>query len=210
MTTFHLARHGETEWYAEHRYAGSSDVPLTPNGLQQAEELGEWAMTAGLSAIVASPLSRARLSAEPASRSTGLPLRIDERLVELDFGVGEGMTPGEIAATYPADWLMFERRPARNPLPDGEAGVDGAARALPVIEELSWEFPDDRVLVVSHATLMRLVLCELIGLDPDWYRDVFPAMDSCALLTLEFPWTGEAAGPGSARMHGFNVPPVRR
>ena len=48
MTTFHLARHGETEWYAEHRYAGSSDVPLTPNGLQQAEELGEWAMTAGL------------------------------------------------------------------------------------------------------------------------------------------------------------------
>ena len=209
MTTLYLARHGETEWHADHRYAGSSDVALTANGLDEAAVLGDWAATAGLSALLASPLSRARLSAGPAARTTGLPLRIDARLVEIDFGAGEGMTPDELAAAYPEDWLGFERRPARHPLPGGEAGVDGIARALPVLEELAAEFPDGRVLVVTHATLMRLLLCDLIGLDPDWYRDVFPVLDNCGLLELEFPWPGESTHPGRARLLGLNVPPVR-
>ena len=74
MTTLYLARHGETEWHAEHRYAGVSDVPLTARGLEQAAALAEWASTAGLAAIVASPLSRARRSAEPAAQAAGLQL----------------------------------------------------------------------------------------------------------------------------------------
>jgi probable phosphoglycerate mutase len=60
MTSLYLARHGETVWYAEHRYAGSSDVELTDHGLVQADELGEWATRARLSAIVASPMQRSR------------------------------------------------------------------------------------------------------------------------------------------------------
>lgn len=208
MTTLYLARHGETEWHAEHRYAGSSDVPLTANGLAQAHALSEWAPTAGLAAIVASPLSRARRSAEPAAEAAGLPLRVDARLVEIDFGAGEGMSPGELASTYPDDWAGFGRRPARHPLPGGEPGVDGVARAMPVFDELAAEFPDGRVLVVGHATLMRLLVCELIDLDPDAYRDVFPVVDNCALMTLEYPWRGESVAPARARLLGFNVPPV--
>ena len=208
MTTLYLARHGETEWHAEHRYAGVSDVPLTARGLEQAAALAEWAATASLAAIVASPLSRARRSAEPAAQAAGLPLRIDGRLIEIDFGAGEGMSPGELAATYPEDWAGFERRPARHPLPGGEPGVDGIARAMPALVELTEEFPDGRVLVVMHATLMRLLLCELVGLEPDAYRDVFPVVENCALMTLEFPWAGESAAPARARLLGLNVPPV--
>lgn len=208
MTTLYLARHGETEWHAEHRYAGSSDVPLTAHGLDQAAVLAEWAPTAGLSAIVASPLSRARRSAEPAAAAAGLPLRIDPRLVEIDFGAGEGMSPGELASTYPDDWAGFERRPARHPLPGGEPGVDGIARAMPALVELATEFADARVLVVMHATLMRLLVCELVGIDPDQYRDVFPVVENCALLELGFPWRGESAGPARARLLGLNVAPV--
>ena len=208
MTTLYLARHGETEWHAEHRYAGSSDVVLTSHGRRQAAALAEWAPTAGLSAIVASPLSRARLSAEPPARAAGLPLRIEPRLVEIDFGSAEGMSPGELATTYPEEWAGFEQRPARHPLPGGEPGVDGIARSLPVFDELAAEFPDGRVLVVGHATLMRLQLCELLGLDPDWYRDIFPTIEGCALMPIELPWSGESAWPGRARLLGVNVPPV--
>jgi broad specificity phosphatase PhoE len=208
MTTLYLARHGETEWHAEHRYAGSSDVPLTAHGLDQATVLAEWAPTAGLAAIVASPLSRARRSAEPAAAATGLPLRIDPRLVEIDFGAGEGMSPGELASTYPDDWAGFQRRPARHPLPGGEPGVDGIARAMPALDDLATEFADSRVLVVMHATLMRLLVCELVGIDPDQYRDVFPVVENCALLPLEFPWRGDSPGPARARLLGLNVPPV--
>lgn len=208
MTTLYLARHGETEWHAEHRYAGSSDVALTARGFEQAAVLGEWAATAGLSAIVASPLSRSRLSAEAAAAATGLPVRIDERLVEIDFGRAEGMSPAELAATFPDDWAGFERQPARHPLPDGEAGVDGIDRSMPVLDELAAEFPEGSVLIVGHATLMRLQLCRLIGLDPDWYRDIMPALENSALLQLEFPWAGESNWPGRARLLGMNVPPV--
>ena len=79
---------------------------------------------------------------------------------------------------------------------------------MPVLQELAREFPAGRVLVVGHATLMRLLLCELIGLDPDWYRDVMPALDNSALLELEFPWTGESGWPGRARLLGLNIPAV--
>jgi broad specificity phosphatase PhoE len=208
MTTFFFARHGETVWHAEHRYAGSADVALTARGYEQAAVLGEWAATAELSAILASPLSRSRLSAEPASAAAGLPLRIDERLVEIDFGRAEGMTPAELRATFPDDWAGFQRQPARHPLPGGEAGVDGIDRSMPVLDELAAEFPEGRVLIVGHATLMRLQLCRLIGLDPDWYRDIMPALENSALMQLEFPWAGESDWPGRARLLGMNVPPA--
>lgn len=208
MTTLYFARHGETEWHAEHRYAGSSDVALVPGAVSQTAALSAWASAAGLSAIVASPLSRARLTAEPTADAAGLPLRIDPRLVEVGFGRGEGMTPAELAATFPDDWVGFERQPAQHPLPGGESGLDGIARAMPVFDELAAEFPDGRVLVVGHATLMRLMLCELIGLDPNWYRDIFPAFDNSALLELDFPYVGESNFPGRARILGINMPPA--
>ncbi|MCE7483169.1 MULTISPECIES: histidine phosphatase family protein [Microbacterium] len=208
MTTLYFARHGETEWHAEHRYAGSSDVALVPDAIAQAAGLATWASTTGLSAIIASPLSRARLTAEPAAEASGLPLRIDPRLVEIDFGRGEGMSPAELEAAFPEDWAGFERQPAQHPLPGGESGRAGIARAMPVLDELAAEFPDGRVLVVGHATLMRLLLCELVGLDPDWYRDIFPALDNSALLELDFPYEGESDWPGRARILGINVPPI--
>lgn len=207
MTTLYFARHGETEWHAEHRYAGSSDVALVPDAISQAARLAAWAGTAGLSTIVASPLSRARLTAQPSADAAGLPLRVDARLVEIDFGRGEGMSPAELAVAFPEDWAGFERQPAQHPLPGGESGSDGIARAMPVLDELADEFPDGRVLVVGHATLMRLMLCELVGLDPDWYRDVFPALDNSALLELDFPYLGESNWPGRGRILGINVPP---
>ncbi|MBI0382368.1 histidine phosphatase family protein, partial [Streptomyces albiflaviniger] len=67
MTDFVLVRHGETVWHAENRYAGRTDVPLTEHGHQQAAELGAWAAGRRLDAVLSSPLSRARLTAEPAA-----------------------------------------------------------------------------------------------------------------------------------------------
>ena len=220
MTTLFLARHGETVWNREHRYAGSSDVELTDHGLVQADELAEWAARARLSAIVASPLQRARLTATPAAASTGLELRIDPRLVEIDFGTGEGLTPGELAERMPAEWAAFERHPARQPLPGGESGVEGIARARPALEELVAEFgvdeaaiggsPEslrgDRVLVVMHATLLRLLLCEWLGVDPDRYRDLFPMVDSAAITALRFE---RLEGRMQPRLLGFNLPTAR-
>ena len=211
MTTFFLARHGETVWHAEHRYAGNSNVGLTQRGLGQAAALGAWAAEAQLDAIVASPLGRARRSAAPAVETTGLELRIDERLVELDFGAAEGLTPAEIAERFPVEWQAFARAPASSPLPDGERGRDGIARALPALDDLVAEFPDGRVLIVGHATLIRLLFSELAGMDPDGYRDLLPVLGNCHLTTIVYPWATESRAMHHPRIRllGFDVPPSR-
>jgi len=211
MTTFFLARHGETIWHADHRYAGVSDVGLTRHGLGQAAALGAWAADARLDAIVASSLSRARRSAAPAVEVTGLPLRVDERLIEVDFGLGEGLTPEELAAQHPEAWGAFRRAPASSPLPAGESGRAAIARALPVFDELHAAYPDGRVLLVAHATLLRLVLCELAGIDPDGYRDLLPVLGNCTITTLAYPWEAECTTTARprTRLLGFDVPPSR-
>ena len=211
MTTFFLARHGETIWHADHRYAGRSDVGLTRHGLGQAAALGAWASDARLDAIVSSPLSRAMRSAAPSVETTGLELRTDPRLVEIDFGVGEGLTPDELAERFPAEWAAFRAAPASNPLPEGERGLDGIARARPVLDEFTTEFPDGRVLIVAHATLMRLLLCDLAGIDPDSYRDLLPVLGNCTVTTIAYPWEAEGQSPTRTRTRllGFDVPPAR-
>ena len=211
MTTFFLARHGETVWHAEHRYAGNSDVALTRHGLGQAAALGAWAVDARLDAIVASPLSRAQRSAAPSVETTGLPLRTDARLVEIDFGLAEGLTPDEIAGRFPAEWAAFREAPASHPLPGGESGLQGIRRALPVLDDLHREFPDGRVLIVAHATLIRLLFCELAGMDPDGYRDLLPVLGNCTVTTIVYPWATESRATHHPRIRllGFDVPPAR-
>jgi len=220
MTTLYLARHGETVWHGEHRYAGRSDIDLTANGLTQADHLAEWASRARLSAVVSSTLIRARDTAEPAAAAAGVELRTDARLIEVDFGEAEGMSPGELAEQLAEPWAAFGRRPANHPFPGGEAGVDAIARAAPALWELVHEFGvgeatvggsaasrrGRRVLVVFHGTLLRLLLCEWLGIDPDRYRDLFPEIGSCAITEVRFERVGEKVQP---RLIGMNLPPHR-
>jgi broad specificity phosphatase PhoE len=200
MTTLLLARHGQTEWHAENRYAGSSDVALTATGVLQAEALGRWAVRERPDAVYASDLSRAVLTAAPAAAALGLETRIDPRLREVDFGAGEGMTTLEMDLVFSAELAAFRARPASVPLPLGERGLDAVDRAWPALEEIASSGADSsRALVVMHSTLMRLILCRALGIDPDCYRTVFPAVRNVAITSLTL-------GPDGAALHAYNVP----
>lgn len=184
MTTMFLVRHGQTE-YGDGRYAGSTDVALTAVGVAQAERLGTWAAGTGIDGIATSPLARARRTAEPAARATGLIPIIDPRLREPSFGEGEGLTGAEMERRFPEARRAFLASPASNALPGGEPGRDVIARAVPALRSLAADHPDERLLVVTHNTLIRLVLCALLGIDPDRYREVFPAVANGAVTTVE-------------------------
>ncbi|GGU39587.1 histidine phosphatase family protein [Streptomyces lavendofoliae] len=184
MTDFVLVRHGETAWHAENRYAGRTDVPLTGRGLAQAATLGAWAAGRRLDAVLCSPLSRARLTAEPAATALGLTARVDERLYELDFGRGDGLTREEMAEEFPDALAAFLTDPVAHHLPGGEDPVAAAGRAVACLEEVARELPGGRVLVVAHSTLVRLALCELLGIPLARYRRVFPALENGALTEL--------------------------
>lgn len=184
MTLITLVRHGETVWHGENRYAGSSDVALTPRGREQAASLARWATAAGLTSIRSSDLSRARLTAQECATTTGLSLTIDPRLRELDFGQGEGLTSAEMQERFPEDRQAFESAPVTHPLPGGENPVLAAGRFTAALQDAAIADPGGHVLVVAHTTAIRLALCRLLGMPLDHYRRVFPALGNCALTTI--------------------------
>ena len=179
-----LVRHGESLWQGEERYAGSTDIPLSSRGREQAERLAAWSASAGLTAIWSSPLSRTRETAAPAERTTGLTAHIDFRLREVDFGRGEGLTAAEIERSFPEAFAAFQSDPVVHYLPGGEDPQRATQRAIACFREIEMKHPGGRVLVVSHSTLIRLALCELIGVPLSRYRSLFPSVISAALTEI--------------------------
>lgn len=193
MTAVHLIRHGETIWHAENRYAGSSDVPLTARGREQGNALARWAAGVGIEVVATSDLSRAVETGDAAAKLLSVDLVIDARLREVHFGAGEGRTRAEMAELFPEQLAAFVATPASTPLPGGEPGTVAVARGLDALAELTQVAgAHGNVLVVAHSTLIRLVLCRVLGLPLDEYRRRFPALANTAVTTVEVPLATDA------------------
>ncbi|MEZ2387929.1 histidine phosphatase family protein [bacterium RCC_150] len=154
LTTFALIRHGQTDWNAQRRLQGSTDIPLNDVGRGQARDAVAVLSGYEWDAIVSSPLSRAAETAELIG--AGLGLGVDRHvagLVERSFGPAEGLQYGpELDALR---------------IPGGFRGAESddqaASRGLGALEELAEEFRGRRLLVVAHGTLLRLSLSRAIG-----------------------------------------------
>jgi broad specificity phosphatase PhoE len=203
MTRLVLVRHGETLWHRENRYAGTSDVELSPVGRKQARDLAEWATTAALDGIWASTLSRAEETARASAELTGTRLVTDERLSELDFGDAEGLTRAEMEARFPDAARDFQRDPVRHHLPGGQDPVRAASRFTSCVQEIAVRHTRGRVLVVAHSTVIRLALCSMIGVELSRYRRLFPALGNCALTEISLD-------AGDVALLEFNTPIDRR
>lgn len=198
--TLLLARHGQTVWHAENRYAGVSDVSLTDTGRAQADALGRWAAAHPVDAIWTSPLSRAVITADPACRALGLTPHREPGLRECDFGVLEGRTLAEFAAQDPAAAEAFRTDPVANPIPRAEDPSAAAGRGAAALRRIAAAHPGERVLVVAHNTLLRLVLCTLLSIPAGEYRRVFPRLRNAAISELL------VKSDGSAALLSLNVP----
>lgn len=200
MTDIVLVRHGETEWHAENRYTGHTDVSLTARGTAQAHDLSRWAGAAGLDAIWSSDLSRARHTAQPAVDTTGLDLVVDPRLRELDFGRAEGHTRAEMRQSMPGAVEAFLADPVAHHMPGGEHPETATARGLESLREIAAAYPTGRVLVVGHTTLIRLMACALFQLPLRDYRRLLPFVHNGFLNELRL-------SAGRVSLLSWNSPP---
>ncbi len=141
---FWFLRHGETDWNAQGRSQGSIDIPLNALGLQQAERAADALSRHRFGTIVASPLSRARVTAEIAAARLGLPVQIDVDLREVSFGDMEGQPVGD----WYDDWIHSSFLP-----PHAETFEALRARAIAAINRAT-VLPAP-VLVVAHGFLFR-------------------------------------------------------
>ncbi|MFD3992913.1 histidine phosphatase family protein [Streptomyces sp. NPDC058583] len=160
-----LIRHGETEWSATGRHTGRTDLPLTPEGEAEARTLAPFFQGRSFSFVLASPLSRARHTAELAGLRGVVT---DEDLCEWDYGGYEGLTTALIHETRP-DWSLW--RDGVPPHPDGRPGESAqdvgrrADRVLERVAPLLAASAEDGV-VVAHAHLLRVLTARYLGLPP--------------------------------------------
>ena len=91
MDHFYFVRHGETVWNVENKICGATDIELTEKGHQQAIETGQMILDMGIKAdiILTSPLVRAKETARHISEITGIPMKIEPRVIEQNFGIWE-------------------------------------------------------------------------------------------------------------------------
>ncbi|MEU4574692.1 bifunctional RNase H/acid phosphatase [Nonomuraea sp. NPDC023979] len=158
-TSLLLLRHGETPLSVERRFSGLGDAELTPNGHAQAEAAAARLSRAPyrLDAVVSSPLTRARQTAEAVAGRTGLSVEVDDDLREVDFGAWEGLTFTEVGRRWPDELTAWLADPATPP-PGGESFTAVADRVERAQRRLMETYEGRTVLVVSHVTPIKTLL----------------------------------------------------
>jgi len=145
----YLVRHGETDWNAQRRIQGATDIPLNDRGRAQAAHAADLLARRGWDAVISSPLSRAYETASIIAARVGLPEpETDPRLVERNYGEAEGLTIEEVD----------ERFPGGAEPPGRERPEAVAARAMAALVDIAEAHPEQAVIVVAHGGLIRQVL----------------------------------------------------
>jgi ribonuclease H / adenosylcobalamin/alpha-ribazole phosphatase len=165
-TTTLLLRHGQTPLSAERRFAGRGDIPLTETGRRQAAAAAaRLAARGGIDVIVSSPLRRTRRTAEAVAEATGAPVVVDDDLVETDFGKWEGLSFAEAGAQDPDEMRAWLADADAAP-PGGESFATAGRRVLGALDRLLGAYPERTLLIVSHVTPIKTMLCRALLAPP--------------------------------------------
>lgn len=147
-----LLRHGQTEWSRTGRHTGLTDLPLLADGVEDARAAGALLSGWRFALTLASPLERARHTAQLA----GFEPEVDADLREWDYGGYEGLTTAEIRARLGHPWTVFEDGVVPGATP-GETLEEVAARTSRVIARILPVLREGDVLLVGHGHCLRIL-----------------------------------------------------
>jgi probable phosphoglycerate mutase len=200
MTTFLLIRHGLTDAVGHVMTGHEAGVHLNATGRDQAAGLPMRLGVVPIHALYASPLERTRETAQPVADARGLPIQIEPRFIEVDFG---GWTNRRFAdiADDPAWRFYNEYRGATRP-PAGEGLINVQQRTVAALLDLQERHPDQVVAVFTHADTLRAILLYFLGMPVDFVQrlEISPARISVLQLG--------AGAPRVLQVNGDSVPPL--
>jgi probable phosphoglycerate mutase len=194
-----LLRHGQTELSAQRRYSGRGDPSLSDLGLRQAKaaatrlatvDSATGQLAGGAVAVVCSPLSRARQTADEVAAALGIAVLPMPGLIETDFGEWEGLTFAEAAARDPESHRRWLSDPAV-PTPGGESFDEVHRRVRAVLDRLIAEHGGSTLIVVSHVTPIKTLI--RMGLDAGPSVLFRLHLDLASLSVVEFYPDGHAS-----------------
>jgi broad specificity phosphatase PhoE len=193
---FFVLRHGQTDWNAQMRLQGSTDIPLNETGRSQALRAAQIFKDQGIEHIITSPLSRAHETAEIVAQYLGLRVETDERLIERNFGAFEGLTLDEV------NHHRHSLTDIMNPTKD----VDGRlypwdAEKLPVVikrvaEAVNTHYPKAKSLFVSHGIPFRTIARTFL-------KDMYSSPNACPVRYVNIGdiWQMTGLDPDNLPIH---------
>ena len=182
-----IVRHGETDHNLQGRMQGRIDIPLNATGLAQAEALAERLADEGRSfdAIFASPMLRAKRTAEIIAAKLNMPVEFDADLVEVNMGIFENLTREEAEAKYPEVWAQNPlRRSIYDYIPEGESPQQVEERAMRAILRIKERFAEKTVLVVCHGFTARMINRHMMNLTFDEMHEFI--LKNCEMVEYDF------------------------
>src|SRR5690349_3760490 len=156
MTTLLLIRHGLTDDVDRVLSGRAAGVRLNDEGRRQATELAERLRDIALDAVLASPLERARDTAEAIAAKRGVRVQTIEALQEFDVGAWTGRTIASMEAN--TSWRRFNEVRSTTPAPGGELMLAVQARVVSTLLDLAERYPDGTVAVISHGDVIRAAI----------------------------------------------------
>jgi probable phosphoglycerate mutase len=167
-----LIRHGETEWNKAQRIQGQIDIALNDTGRLQAQLLGQALAQEPITAIYASDLDRAQVTAQAVANATGVPLQTDPRLRERHYGAFQGLTYEEIESQWPQQAKSWRERDPEFAPDGGESLLDLYARVLPTLDAVAQRHAGEQIVWVTHGgvidVLYRAATHQDLRIRRDW------------------------------------------
>ena len=186
MTTFFLVRHAHTG-AIDHYLAGrAAGTPLDAAGQSQVQRLVERFRDMPIAAVVSSPLTRTRETADPIARSRGLEVHVLPALLEFEVGGWTGRTLADLE--HDPEWRRFNTARSLTRPPAGELMLDAQQRVVSTLLDLAARHPDANVVVVSHGDVIRAALMYFLGMPIDFVHRIEVAPASISIVTLD-GWT---------------------
>ena len=158
-----VLRHGQTEWSRSGQHTSVTDLPLLPEGEEQARALGAVLGRRTFVEVWVSPRQRALRTAELAGLR---PTAVDQDLVEMDYGGYEGRTTAEISAELGRTWSVW-RDPMVPGASPGETLAHVAARVDRVLDRARARLDEGDVMLIAHGHVLRVLTARWLGLGPE-------------------------------------------
>ena len=170
MGTLLIVRHGETDWNAEGRIQGHTDIGLSDTGAEQARLLGARLASMGIDVAYCSDMKRTSETAALALGDRDVVLNRTPRLREYDKGSYEGLTLPEIKAQFPEDYPRYLEKNLDYAPAGGETTRGVSLRMAEVFGEIKAKHLNETVLVVGHGGSLRAGMVSLLSmpLEGNW------------------------------------------
>lgn len=193
MTTVLLVRHATTAATGK-RLGGWTDAPLDERGRGQAQATADRLAGVDVAAVYSSPIVRTRETAAIVARPHGLRVRTRKGLGEVEYGSWTDRSLGQLRRR--TLWPVIQHTPSRVRFPDGGTIRGAQVAAVEAIEALADDHPDDTIVAVSHADVIKAVIAHFVGMPLDMFQRLVISPASVSVLHL-----AEGRPPALSRMN---------